>query len=264
VENVLKLDDVCFSYSEVPVINRISFEIKKGEFSGLIGPNGSGKSTIVKLISRYLKINSGRISYNGRDIYRYTIREFSRDISVLPQSIKAVFAMKVFDFVLLGRLPYKNRFDNFIEEDIEEACRALKLTDTFGLKDRTVLELSGGEWQRVVLSQALCQTPKVLLLDEPTTHLDIGHQTEVMDILYELNKSLGITILMIIHDLNIASEYCEKIFLIDKGLLKYSGTPSEVLNYNAIEDIYKVKALVYDNPTTKKPYVFPIPGRFVK
>jgi iron complex transport system ATP-binding protein len=264
VEDVLKLSDICFSYGDTPVIRNMSFEIKRNEFAGLIGPNGSGKSTIVKIISRYLKINSGKISYNGKDIYHYSNKEFSKDISVLPQSIKPVFAMKVYDFVLLGRLPYKNRFENFGDDDIKQTDRALKLTDTFSLKDRTILELSGGEWQRVVLSQALCQTPKVLLLDEPTTHLDIGHQTEVMDILYDLNKSLGITILMIIHDLNIASEYCEKILLIDKGVLKYSGTPSEVLNYNAIEDIYDVKALVYNNPTTNKPYVIPIPGRFVK
>jgi iron complex transport system ATP-binding protein len=264
MENVLSVKNIHFSYNDVPAIRDVSFEIKRNEFAGIIGPNGSGKSTVMKIISRFLKVQKGEISYNGKNIYGFSNRELSRQISVLPQSLKPVFGMKVSDFVLLGRLPYKSRFDKFDESDVEEAVRSMGLTDCTGLKDRTVLELSGGEWQRVVLAQALCQTPKLLLLDEPTTHLDIGHQIEVMDILHDLNKNRDITVVMIIHDLNIAGEYCEKLLLMDKGVLKYSGTPESVLNYRSIEEIYDVKALVYTNPTTKKPNVFPIPGRYIK
>jgi iron complex transport system ATP-binding protein len=264
MEDVLNVKNIHFSYHETSVINDVSFDIKENEFTGMIGPNGSGKSTLIKIISRYLKINSGFVNYRGKNINDYSGRELSKKISVLPQSLKPVFEMRVYDFVLLGRLPFKSKFEKFNDVDVEETEKSLKITGSFNLKDRTIMELSGGEWQRILLSQALCQTPDLLLLDEPTTHLDIGHQIEVMDILYELNAGHKITIIMIVHDLNIAGEYCGKILFLDNGILKYSGTPAEVLNYSAIEDIYKVKALVYTNPTTGKPNVFPVPGRYVK
>jgi iron complex transport system ATP-binding protein len=164
------------------------------------------------------------------------------------------------EIVLMGRIPHQNRLSNESKHDRDIALRALTLTDTQDLKDKFIDELSAGERQRVLIARALAQEPALLFLDEPTSHLDIGHQIHIMDLLKRLNKSGNVTIVMVMHDLNLASDYCSRIALIDRGTLFKEGAPHDVLTYQNIESVYKTIVLVHDNPVTKKPNVLLVPG----
>ena len=244
------------SYEDKEVLSGLSFTVEEGEFVGIIGPNGAGKTTLFRAITRVLKPRQGKIYYRGIDIEEY--RGLERDIAAMSQFMDEPFSFSVEDFVMMGRFPHVKRFGEPGQKDLDVVNEALEITDTLAVRSRKVNELSGGEKQRVYLAQALAQAPKLLLLDEPTAHLDIGHQIEVMDLIQKLNKERNITVLAVLHDLNIASEYCSKLALLDEGRIKISGTPSEVLTYQNIEQVYKTVVVVKDNPLSSKPFVIPV------
>ena len=222
---------------------------------GIIGPNGSGKSTLLKALSHSLKPGKGSIYYNGKNLYSISDQTIARDFAFVPQDTVFNFSFTAWEIVLMGRIPYLGRLQQESPADKEIVRESMIITDTLELKDRQVNQLSAGEAQMVIIAKALAQQPKVLFLDEPTSHLDIGHQVKILNLLKELNQKQKITVLIVLHDLNLASEYCDRIILLNKGEVFSSGTPAEVLSYQAIEEVYKTVVIVNSNPLTGHPHI---------
>jgi len=259
--NILEIKNLVCGYVEKEIIKQVSFSAKEGEFLGIIGPNGSGKTTLLRSITGLLKYWEGEVLYNGRNISKIPLREFAQNVAVLPQILNINFSFTVEQLVLMGRYPYLKKFQSISKKDLDIAKNSMSLTDISHLTERRVGELSGGEWQRVLIAQALTQEPKLLLLDEPTTHLDITHQIETLDLVKKLNEEKGLTIVVVLHDLNLASEHCEKIIMLENGEIYREGTPEEDLTYKNIEEVYKTIVVVIENPVSKKPHVVLIPGK---
>jgi len=257
--NLLKIEGLTCGYGDNPVLRNVSLEVTKGEFLGVIGPNGSGKTTLIRAITKVVEPWKGRIFLNGREIREISLVELARTVAVVSQDSEGGFWMTVEEFVLLGRVPYRRRFQ-FLEtkHDEDVAERAMALTGTLQFRERPLKELSGGERQLALIARALCQEPELLLLDEPTAHLDIAHQIQVLDLLKRLNKRDRLTVIAVLHDLNLAGEYCDRILLFKDGMVYEAGPPEEVLNPRVIEEVYGVKVIVGRNPASSKPYVFPV------
>lgn len=256
---MLRVKDLTCGYDSNFILHDINFEVSEGEHFGIIGPNGSGKTTLLRAITRLIKPERGGIAFKGADIWNTSIRDLSSSMAVVSQS-QQPGSMKVEEFVLLGRIPHHKRLQ-FLEtrEDLDLARTSMALTGTLKFKDRLMSRLSGGERQLVCLARALSQQPQLLLLDEPITHLDITHQVKVMDLIKRLNKEFGITAITVLHDLNLASEYCDRLLLLNQGRVHKIGTPREVLAYQIIEDVYRTVVIVKENPLTGKPYIFLVP-----
>ncbi len=253
---MLEVKNLIAGYGKKIVLKDVSFGLTSGDFCGVIGPNGSGKSTLLRALTRVVKPSSGLILWNGKDSCLIDPVDLARQIAVVSQ-IPPLYPITVSDFVMLGRTPFRSRLQFWeTRKDREAGEHAMRVTDVEKLKDRTLDQLSGGERQLVMIARAIAQEPKVLLLDEPTSHLDISHQVRVLDLLRRMNRQLGLTVVMVLHDLNLASEYAEKLLLISEGRVHTIGTPDEVLNYRAIEEVYKTMVVVRQNPISKKPCVF--------
>jgi iron complex transport system ATP-binding protein len=252
---VLEVKDLICGYDSEFVLQNINLKVEDRELIGIIGPNGSGKTTLLRVISRMLKPKKGIVLLEGKNIWQMEFKELAKRIAVVPQSFASV-GMSVEEFVLLGRIPYFRRFQ-FLEakKDFDIAQKCMALTDTLKLKDQPLAEISGGERQLALIARALVQEPRLLLLDEPTTHLDITHQVGILDLIRRLNKELGLTVIMVLHDLNLASEYCQRLVLINEGRIHKIGRPEEVLNYQVIEEVYKTIVVVRKNPISSKPYI---------
>lgn len=252
---MLEIKGLSCGYDSKLVLKDIDFVIDAGEFLGVIGPNGSGKTTLLRVITRVLKPRKGSIVFCRQDIAGMGFKELARNIAVVSQSFEEGF-MTVEEFVLLGRIPYYEKFQ-FLEtkKDIEIAAKCMGLTDTFRLKDRLMKEISGGERQLALIARALTQEPRLLLLDEPTAHLDIAHQVGIMDLIRRLNWEFDLTVIMVLHDLNLASEYCQRLALINEGRIHKIGRPEEILDYRIIEEVYKTVVVVKKNPFSSRPYM---------
>jgi len=260
MDTLLKVESICGGYDNKPVINNVSLEIKQADFLGIIGPNGGGKSTLLRLMSRALIPIKGKISLEGRDLARLSHKEVAKKIAFIPQLTLINFSFTVWEIVLMGRIPHLSRMQPEGKIDFSIAERALSLTDTLNLRNRRIDELSAGERQRVIIAKALAQEPLLLFLDEPTSHLDIGHQVQILDLLAELNRKNNLSIVIVLHDLNLAGEYCKNIILLDNGEIFKQGSPEQVLTYQNIESLYKTIVVVKDNPVTLKPHVLLVPG----
>lgn len=260
---ILKVEGISGGYSkEDLVIKDVSFDINPGDFLGIIGPNGSGKSTLLKLISRVLELKSGGVFLSGIDVAKLNLKEFCKKVAFVPQDTTISFSFSVWEIVLMGRIPHLGRLQLETKNDYAIAESALSMTDTLKLRDRNIENLSAGERQRVIIAKALAQEPSLLLLDEPTSHLDIGHQIQILDLLKKLNRKQNLAIAMVMHDLNMASEYCNNIILINEGKVFCEGSPEEVLTYEFIEKVYKTVVVVDKNPISSKPCVFPATGTY--
>lgn len=257
---LLKIKDLSGGYYKEDVIRGLSLDVNQGDFLGIIGPNGSGKTTLLRLVTRVLALKKGEIFYKDENILRMDLKEFCRKVAFVSQDISTGFSFTVMELVLMGRIPHLKRLQYETKKDIEIAREKLKLTDTLNLKDKRIDELSAGERQRVVIARALAQEPELLFLDEPTSHLDIGHQVQILDLLKKLNRKNNLTIVMILHDLNLASAYSNRIALLDKGIIFKEGRPEEVLTYQNIEAVYKTIVLINNNSVTGKPNVVLVPG----
>lgn len=252
---MLEINNLTCGYGSKIILQDIEFKVEDEEFVGIIGPNGSGKTTLLRAISRVFKPGKGGIFLNRKDIWQIRFKDFARQVAVVPQSFGGV-DMSVEDFVLLGRIPHLERLQFFeSKKDLQIAERCLSLTDTLKLKDKLISEISGGERQLALIARALAQEPSLLLLDEPTSHLDITHQISILDLIRRLNRELGLTVVMVLHDLNLASEYCQRLVLINEGKIHKTGIPLEVLNYQIIEEVYKTIVVVEKNPFSFKPYI---------
>ena len=230
-----------------------TFNLGKGVFTGIIGPNGSGKTTLLKLISRVLKPSGGSICLDGREIASFSQKELARRMAVVTQDGDAGYLFTVEEIVLMGRAPFLGRFQSETMEDRAIVRQVLEMTGCTHLRERRLSELSGGERQRVMIARALAQEPKVLLLDEPTNHLDIGYQQEILDLVKRLSVTHGVTVVAVLHDLNLAAYYCQMLLLLNEGKIFSSGAPAEVLTAQNISNVYRTHVLVTPHPVLGTP-----------
>lgn len=255
---LLSLERVSFSYGAIAALTDLSFSVAAGEVFGLLGPNGSGKSTVVRLLSRVLTPRSGRVRFAGRDVGTYGREELARHIAVVPQETVIELPFSVLEVVLMGRSPHLGRLGFERARDLMIAHRAMAQTGVEALAAREIHELSGGERQRVILARALAQEPRVLLLDEPTAFLDIRHQVEVYDLVKSLSRQHGLTVVAILHDLNLAALYCDRLALLKAGHLFCLGMPEHVLTYSNIKAVYETEVYIGLNDLTGKVHILPL------
>ncbi len=251
----LVVENVSFSYGPRQVIDNISFKVQAGEMLGIIGPNGSGKTTLLKIISRLLVPDRGRILIDGKDTASWSPRAMARTMAVVPQETQISFDFTVRDIVEMGRSPYLRRFQAMSKRDREIVERTMEATNVLHLADRPITELSGGERQRVIVARALAQEPQILLLDEPTASLDINHEVEIFQLLRHLTSRNGLITLVVLHDLDLAAEYCDQLLLLAQGRVIADGSAEEVLKGETLAGVYGVDIVVYPNPVTGKPQV---------
>ncbi len=240
------------------ILKNININIKKGEFVGIIGPNGSGKSTLLKNIYNLLTPTSGEILIDNTPISTFSSKELAQNISTLAQHSNSDFDFSVIDIVLMGRYAHSSIFSSTSKKDLNLARSSLEKVGLLHLENRSFLSLSGGEQQRVMIARAITGENDFFILDEPTNHLDINYQLEIMDIL----KSLNITIFSAIHDMNIASTYCDRLILINKGEVVSVGVPTEVLTEDNFSNIFGVTTYLSTNPYTKKLSIHYVPKKF--
>lgn len=257
--SLITVNNLYGGYDKKIVIEDASFTVEEGDFLGILGANGSGKSTLLKLMTKALPIIKGEVLFKDKNINNISLKELSQHIGFVSQNTVINFPFTVEEIVLMGRIPHLKRLQTETKLDYSIAQRSLQLTKALDLKDRLIDQLSAGEKQRVILAKALAQEPSLLFLDEPTSHLDIGHQISTLDLLRNLNRKNKITVIMVLHDLNLASEYCNRIILLNEGKVFKQGTPQEVLTYVNIETLYKTIVLVRNNPLSNKPYVIVVP-----
>ncbi len=244
-----------FRYERSWVLNDLSFEVKEGEILGIIGPNGSGKTTILRILSRVLVPEDGEVYIKGKDLLDLKTREIARIIGVVPQDTYFPFPFTVCQIVLMGRSPWLSGMGFESSKDLQIASQAMALTNTLSLSERLIFELSGGERQRTIIARALAQEPEVMLLDEPTCYLDIGHQIEIYDLIKKLNAEKRLTVIIVSHDLNLAAEYCDRLILLDGGRIHKMGSPNDVITEENLSRVYQSKVLVEKNPVTGAPRV---------
>lgn len=251
------VENLVFGYDREPIINNLSFALDEGEILGIMGPNGSGKSTLLRLLTGVLHPWSGTIKLRQTDIRHMKHRAIARQVAVVPQQTVITFPFTVREIVLMGRAPYLGIFQSEGKHDYEIAEQAMEQTDTLRFADRQIDELSGGEMQRVIIARALAQEPKVMLLDEPTSHLDLKHQMEIFDLIRQLNRG-GVSFIVVSHDLNIACEYCDRLLLLKDGRELMDGRPSEIVSPETIKATYGIDVLVTVNPITSAPHIIPL------
>lgn len=257
----LSAEHIYSGYGSRPVLHDVSFELHHGEILGVLGPNGSGKSTLIRALTRILPLSAGRVSLDGQDIRTWPLKRLARSVAVIPQQADIPYAFSAFDVVLMGRTPHLRRFQRETVQDRRIALEAMERTDSIQFKDRPVRELSGGERQRVIIARALAQQPAVLLLDEPTSHLDLNHQIDVFDLLAHLCTEDRMAVLCISHDLNLAAEYCTRLMMLHRGRVAAVGAPDRILTVEFIRDVFGAEVAVTQSPYTGAPQIMIIPER---
>lgn len=249
----LSLQKVTLGYDHQAVVRDISFEVKQGEILGIIGPNGSGKSTLIKGISRILCPIAGKILLNGENISSFNRQQLARIVAVVPQSPLLPEAFTAFELVAMGRTPHLGLFRFESEKDLNIVRKAMEVTCTISFAERRISDLSGGERQRLIIARALAQEPKVVLLDEPTAHLDINHQIEILNLIQRLCCEEKLIIIIALHDLNLAAQYCNRLIMLSNGRIFCEGTPEEVIESENIRKVYGARVCVYPHPVNALP-----------
>lgn len=251
----IRIEHVSYSYDGLPVLRDITLSISSGEFFSLLGPNGSGKTTLLRLVSSFYRPDAGEVYVDGKALRDYALGEIAKLIAVVPQSESIVFPFTVQEVVIMGRAPYLSGLGFEKKKDKEIARRAMRMTDIVHLAMRPVTELSGGEAHRVMIARALAQQTPILLLDEPTAHLDIKHQVELFDLLHSLNRENGLTILCVSHDINLAAQYSHRVALLSEGSFLAYGTPCDVITKENIFRAYQTYVDVDMTQQQKAPRV---------
>src|SRR5512141_2098656 len=255
--NMLKIEGLSVSYGKRRVLRGVSLEVQSGEILALIGPNGSGKSTLIRAASGVLPVQGGSVYVDGKAVSQLSTMERARYLAVVPQARNMPPAFSVYESILLGRTPYLGWLGRAGEHDHERVRYALERTQMEPFADRMVGELSGGEQQRVLLARALAQDTPVLLLDEPTTHLDLQHREALVHLVRELARTRQLAVLMVLHDLNLASLYADRVSLLVDGEMQATGTPDEVLTEATLSRVYNVPVHVIPHPEYGNPLILP-------
>ena len=254
---MLKIEGLSVFYGSRRVLQAVSLDVQSGQMLALIGPNGAGKSTLLRAVSGVIPVQAGKVSADGVDLLAQPAMQRARALAVVPQAVSLPPAFTVWETVLLGRTPYLNFLGQISEKDAQIARRALERVDALDLAERRVGELSGGEQQRVLLARALAQSTPILLLDEPTVHLDLQHQVSLMETGCELAHSDGLAVMVALHDLNLAARYADRVALLVAGEIKAAGSPRQVLTPELISDAYHLPVQVVPHPFADVPLVLP-------
>lgn len=254
----LEIEKLTLGYGDREVVHDLDLVIAPGEVTAIVGPNACGKSTLLRSMTRLLLPRTGRVLLDGKEVHATPAKQLARRMGLLPQSPIAPEGITVGELVGRGRHPHQRVLARWSEADDRAVTAALRATDTVDLMGRTVDELSGGQRQRVWIAMALAQETEVLLLDEPTTFLDISHQVEVLDLLTDLNRSAGTTIVMVLHDLNLAARYADHLIALHDGRLHSAGRPHEVLVPELVRDVFGMRSTIIQDPVSDKPLMLPM------
>ena len=253
---LLKVENLTVSYKEHKIIDNIDLNIEKGKVYSIIGPNGCGKTTLIRTMSRSIKPKSGRVLLDHSNIFKMRTKDVAKRMAILCQNNDTISDVTVRNLVQYGRYSHKEWWKGTGEEDNRIVDWAINKTGLSNFQHRKINTLSGGEKQRAWIAMAIAQKPEILLLDEPTTYLDISHQLEIMELISKLNKEEGITIVMVLHDMNHAARYSDELVVIkDKKIFK-KGDPWEILQSNVLKDVFRVEAEIMQDTETKKPIFY--------
>lgn len=250
----IAVQNVCFSYNSHPILQDVSLNVKQGQIVSIVGPNGAGKSTLLKCMVRLLKPQTGTVHLDGKDIVGKNSRELAKAMGYVPQNTRDVFSFTVLETVLMGRKPHVTW--NVGDEDFRVVTQVMKFLGIEKLAERPIDQLSGGQKQKVFVARALAQQPTIFLFDEPTSNLDIRHQLEVFATIKQLAETEGRTVIVVVHDLNIASRFSDTIVMLKKGTIYAAGKPEQVITEDNIRKVYNVSATIIE--TKYGHYVVPI------
>jgi iron complex transport system ATP-binding protein len=254
----LQVEGLALGYGDRTVIEQLDLVVPPGRITAIVGANACGKSTLLRSMSRLLAPRQGRVVLDGKEVHRTPAKELARTLGLLPQSPIAPEGITVADLVGRGRHPHQGMFSRWSREDDAAVASALASTGATALAERSVDELSGGQRQRVWIAMALAQQTDLLLLDEPTTFLDVSHQVEVLDLLTDLNRERGTTIVMVLHDLNLAARYADHLVALANGRLHAAGEPGQVLTEDGVRAVFGLESRVIVDPTSGKPLMLPL------
>ncbi|MEU8563476.1 ABC transporter ATP-binding protein [Streptomyces cyaneofuscatus] len=263
-DHQLTAEDLTLGYGDRTVVSSLDLAVPPGAITVIVGANACGKSTLLRSMSRLLAPREGRVVLDGKEVHRLPAKELARTLGLLPQSPVAPEGITVSDLVGRGRHPHQSMFSRWNEKDDAAVASALEATATEPLADRAVDELSGGQRQRVWIAMALAQQTDLLLLDEPTTFLDASHQIEVLDLLTDLNRSRGTTIVMVLHDLNLAARYADHLIALADGTLHAAGSPADVLTEETVRAVFGLESRVIEDPVSGRPLMLPIGRHHVR
>ncbi|WP_301195738.1 ABC transporter ATP-binding protein [Corynebacterium stationis] len=250
--------DVSVGYGERTVLDTLNVDIKRGAVTSIVGPNGCGKSTLLRTMSRLLNPTKGEIVLDGKSIHDIPTRKLATQLGLLPQTPIAPDGIVVADLVGRGRTPHQGILGRWSQQDYDIVAEALETTGISDLAERSIDELSGGQRQRVWIAMALAQRTDTLLLDEPTTYLDVKHQLDVLDLLTELNRDRGTTIVMVLHDLNLAARYSNELVAVSGGKVFAHGHPREVITKENVKSVFGIDSVIITDPVSDQPAVMPI------
>lgn len=254
----LLADGIQLGYDGQVVVDDLSFDVPDGQITVIIGPNACGKSTLLRALARLLRPSRGGVLLDGEDIHRLPTKDVARQLGLLPQSPISPEGILVVDLVSRGRTPHQRLFHQWSEADEEAVRSALEATNTIDLADRTVDQLSGGQRQRVWIAMAIAQQTDLLLLDEPTTFLDIAHQIDVLDLIVQLNRDQGRTVVVVLHDLNLACRYAHHLVAMRDGAIVAAGSPDEVITEDSVREVFGMDCVIISDPVSGTPLVVPI------
>lgn len=253
VSNAIKTEHLAVGYDKVIIVPEFDVELKKGGVTSIIGANGCGKSTVLKAIGRIIPKAGGAVIVNDNDVSELKSKDIAKELAVLPQTPTAPGTLTCFELVSYGRFPYQKGFGRMTKEDKEVVEWALEATNMKEFRNREIAYLSGGQRQRVWIAMALAQKTGIILLDEPTTYLDLCHQLEVLELLKKLNVEQGTTIVMVLHDLNLASRYSDELLAMKKGRIFDFGTPEKVFTEEMLRECFRIDGKIEKDPSTGKP-----------
>jgi len=255
MEKQINIESLSVGYDDKLIIKNMDLGIKKGVITTIAGPNGCGKSTLLKSIGRILKPNSGKISIEGRDIHKTNTKELAKKLSFLPQVSSEPDELTVFELVSYGRTPHLKGFGRLTDEDYEKINFAMKITEIDEFADRPIGTLSGGQKQRVRIATVLAQDTDIIFLDEPTTYLDLSHQLEILLILKKLNREYGKTIVVVLHDINLASRFSDELIMLRHGELIAQGSPIKIMNSENLKKVFDISAKIQIDQESKIPII---------
>lgn len=252
---MIKTNNIIMNFGSHTVLNDISFHVQAGENFGIIGPNGSGKSTLLDILSGVKTPTSGKVYFQEKQVKKYSRKQLARSLAVLQQQALPLVGFTVREVIEMGRFPFQNWFGEEKENITPFIDHILENMHLQALSERTIEQLSGGERQRVALAKVMAQSPKLLMLDEPTTYLDIGHQIHLLNEIKRWQQEQQMTIVNVLHDLNLASLYCDRLLLLNEGKVVDLGTPREIITQSNIEKVYGIRPLIIEHPKAKVPQI---------